>query len=421
MSKFKSMPLKIWLFTLTAVLAIVSLSAGVIWAAITISGTFNNNSVPTATLSTQVWNASSGGTALTDLTTSTTASKTLYVSATNAGTAITVPCVMRARATTAASGVLTWNGGWTAQDNGWYYCNTIVGGSGNTGRIPMVAVSSAGFEGNIAIELMQFTSTDDAGFVKYWAPLGGRATSGNSDIISTTSTIDGLTFASTSTDSSGHFAAFNQKTSGRVQYAALASDSSVSVSNALIAPIPAGDYSNGSTANLTITSISGKNLVIYNNSVVPMVFTITYQAVAYATTNGTTYTKTDDVAFNLTSYNAGSGWTDLTSSVAGHYVYSAAVQPGEYINALDDAITITFTRDTAQEIAANTRGIRITATITAEDVDSMNAKVASADSKYADYDKYSGKVPASKYSAWLSALASTNTAFDIPSYTAIAS
>lgn len=407
MSKIKSAPLRIGLCVALVVLLTVCLSAGIVWATISITKEFSpTGDVPTAKLSSEIWTSTSQTAASLTSVTGLTAHSThgaiangssVYLSATktNGTVAIGVPCVLRVYATGTGFTVNTDN--FTLQDNGWYYCNYLVGTNLTFYKF---AQTTAAYSGYLMAELMQYTSKQNEGFVKYWAPLAGRNAS--SAVLSnskTGATIDGLSLNATLTDASAHFAAFNKKGTGRTQYAALADQTTVTKAGSLIAPIPAGTYAQDATANLTITSLTGSNLVIYNNSSVPMVFTVKYTFATY-TKSGDNYTiASGNTDFSVTAYTAGTGWTAAGTD---NYIYNHVVQPGGYIDALSSGITIKFNNaNYATTALSGDYAIRVAATITAEDVESMYTKSNSSESSYAAYDVYAGNCPASKYLTWI--------------------
>ena len=141
-----------------------------------------------------------------------------------------------------------------------------------------------------------------------------------------------------------------------------------------------------------------------------MVFTVSYTFATYSKSGDNYVLLSGNQDFTVTSYTAGLDWTATTDN----YIYNRVVQPGEYINALDDVITIKFNNGNYATTALSADyAIRVAATITAEDVEMMYTKTNSTDSAYASYDKYVGKCPASKYLSWISAVNGNSQGFTI--------
>ena len=250
MNNSKTLTFKIAVTILSVVFFAVCVTSGIVFATITSSISTNISNVQTARLFTELW---SGGTAISAGTSTITANSTLSVSATQNGgkTAVEPYCVMRAVATNNFTFDTT---NWIKQDNGWYYCTQVVGGGNTTQRVPL-GTTSATFNNStdkIVVELMQFSSNPN-GFAKFWSPLAGRSTENNQDIISQTSTVDGHSFTIGTGSASDVFVPFNPEFN---QFKSITDTvSTAGIEEVLLAPIPAGTYSN-TPQTLTINSLN---------------------------------------------------------------------------------------------------------------------------------------------------------------------
>ena len=377
MNNSKTLTFKIAVTILSVVFFAVCVTSGIVFATITSSISTNISNVQTARLFTELW---SGGTAISAGTSAITANSTLTVSATQKGgqTAVEPYCVMRAVAT---NNFTFDTANWIKQDNGWYYCTQVVGGGNTAQRVPL-GTTSGEFNNTtdkIVVELMQFSSNPN-GFAKFWSPLAGRTT----NIISQSSTIDGKDFSVGAGSASDVFVPFNPEYD---QYMSIvdALNTYGTEESALIAPIPAGTYSSATPVDLTINSLNkstaNDNLLIYNNSVVPMVLHITYTpSVWERVREGTDYTNNYKQGTNSLLNNAtitlgsvGDNFVEVASDTGKHYIYTKVVMPGEYVTALSDTVSFTYGGEiagcTIENKPTNLYAVRVVTTIEMEEID----------------------------------------------------
>ena len=433
MNNSKTLTFKIAVTILSVVFFAVCVTSGIVFATITSSISTNISNVQTARLFTELW---ANGSAISAGTGTISANSTLSVSATQKGgqTAVEPYCVMRAVATNNFTFDTT---NWIKQDNGWYYCTQVVGGGYTTQRVPL-GTTSGEFNNTtdkIVVELMQFSSNPN-GFAKFWSPLAGRTT----NIISQSSTIDGKEFSIGAGSASDVFVPFNS-TYGQYMSITDAGSTAGTESSALIAPIQKGTYSSTTPQTLTISSLNNgttnDNLLIYNNSVVPMVLHITYAPSVwerkYDTTNfeyTDNYEQTTNTLLNqatITLGSVGDGFVEVNSNTGKHYIYTKVVMPGEYVTALSDTITFTYDGEiagcTINGKETNLYAVRVVTTIEMEEIDLFYEHMQ--DTSTNGYDIFTDVYNENKdefesnYWKWLNALTSsaTNAGLTMPIYT----
>ena len=404
MKNSRTLTLKIAISILTVVFFAVCITSGIVFASITSKISTNVSGVPTARLFSELWTTADTGGQITSG--SIPKSSPLYVSATqsNGKEAVEPYCVMRAVAT---DNVTFDTSNWILQDNGWYYCTQVVGGGGSQTRVAL-GQTTAEFDNKndkIVVELMQFSS-DSNGFAKFWSPLAGRDTT----TISQNSTVDGHSFTIGTGAVSDIFVPFNPK---YTQFMSITDTvSTADIEDVLLAPIPAGTYSSSTPVNLTINSLNkstaNDNLLIYNNSVVPMILTISYAPSIWVrtTTDSNTYQSSSELqGFSVELSNADSNFELVSDEGAVYrYIYKQIIMPGEYVNALSE--NITFTYNSNNVAISGDYAVRVAATISLEDVDTFDEHIQRNDTTYSIFASVFNENVAmqSKYWNWLEAL-----------------
>ena len=403
MKNSRTLTLKIAISILTVVFFAVCITSGIVFASITSKISTNVPGVPTARLFSELWTTADTGGQITSG--SIPKSSPLYVSATqsNGKEAVEPYCVMRAVAT---DNVTFDTSNWILQDNGWYYCTQVVGGGSQT-RVALGQTTAEFNNANdkIVVELMQFSS-DSNGFAKFWSPLAGRDTT----TISQNSTVDGHSFTIGTGAVSDIFVPFNPK---YTQFMSITDTvSTADIEDVLLAPIPAGTYSSSTPVNLTINSLNkstaNDNLLIYNNSVVPMILTISYAPSIWVrtTTDSNTYQSSSELqGFSVELSNADSNFELVSDEGAVYrYIYKQIIMPGEYVNALSE--NITFTYNSNNVAISGDYAVRVAATISLEDVDTFDEHIQRNDTTYSIFASVFNENVAmqSKYWNWLEAL-----------------
>ena len=403
MKNSRTLTLKIAISILTVVFFAVCITSGIVFASITSKISTNVPGVPTARLFSELWTTADTGGQITSG--SIPKSSPLYVSATqsNGKEAVEPYCVMRAVAT---DNVTFDTSNWILQDNGWYYCTQVVGGGSQT-RVALGQTTAEFNNANdkIVVELMQFSS-DSNGFAKFWSPLAGRDTT----TISQNSTVDGHSFTIGTGAVSDIFVPFNPK---YTQFMSITDTvSTADIEDVLLAPIPAGTYSSSTPVNLTINSLNkstaNDNLLIYNNSVVPMILTISYAPSIWVrtTTDSNTYQSSSELqGFSVELSNADSNFELVSDEGAVYrYIYKQIIMPGEYVNALSK--NITFTYNSNNVAISGDYAVRVAATISLEDVDTFDEHIQRNDTTYSIFASVFNENVAmqSKYWNWLEAL-----------------
>ena len=406
MKNSRTLTLKIAISILTVVFFAVCITSGIVFASITSKISTNVPGVPTARLFSELWTTADTGGQITSG--SIPKSSPLYVSATQSnGTEAVEPyCVMRAVAT---DNVTFDTSNWILQDNGWYYCTQVVGGGSQT-RVALGQTTAEFNNANdkIVVELMQFSS-DSNGFAKFWSPLAGRDTT----TISQNSTVDGHSFTIGTGAVSDIFVPFNPK---YTQFMSITNTvTTAGLEEALIAPIPANSYKADTPVNLTVNSLNkstaNDNLIIYNNSIIPMILTITYApSIWIRTTAGDSSSDYQSAGTALQGFSVSLSNADnnlqLVSSEGGiyNYIYKQIVMPGEYVNALSK--NIAFTYDSNGEVISGDYAVRVSATISMEDVDTFDEHMQRSDAEYSIFSSvFNDNLSMhSKYWNWLEAL-----------------
>lgn len=326
MSSMKTLSLKISLSILAGILGLICLTASIMLASFSTS-TLTTPSINVSKISSQVWTNANM-----TMTTAVTESSQLtggelYISATNNKTAIDIPCVMRVNTTFAS---VTTTTSWVKQSNGWYYYVGIVGG-GHTGdyntttdtAVQFCSAYTPGSYPHITVELMQYSTVANSGFIREWAPLAGRTTDAK---LNDEYTVDGRSLTpKAGTKYTGPFALFKTETETEtVKWKALPVSSDAMTNMTL---------NKDSTTNTATLSYNGTDKVdttawtplkIYNNATVPMVYQVTI-----STTVGVINTIThgdDDDNSNWKVQSGATGTKKIT------YVYGTAVLPGQYLS-----------------------------------------------------------------------------------------
>ena len=446
MSKVKTTQLKLALGSLLCVIAVMCLTAGVIWASISTSNT-QNLDFNTSKNNTQFWQSENTGidlstaTAVTQLS-AVTSGNYLYVSATNDGVAVKAPCVLRIATTasidivepiSASEGVEA-SAGWILQDNGWYYYNQLVG-NGQAEAILIGQVTSNA--GNVVAELMQYSATRD-GFARYWSPLAGRSASAR---ISTgggtgspAKTVDGQDFVGNDNALWGAYkGTYSQGVSSK-EYVADVSQANLTLNDAMLATVPAIQGSTlGGTGTyngiLNVSSIAD-NVLVYSNSIVPTVMLVDYTYEIYQRNENGTYSPIsvgtnpfDSVTITINASDNGDGtnFTEVDARNLGgsSFIYNELVMPGEYVPVFDGDFSVKIAVPANANYTEGQYAIRILMTITMEDVDTFSEKMEilvddNNNATYAEYARYLEAYQAnagnnelhSKYFTWLNALVS---------------
>ena len=436
MSKVKTTQLKLALGSLLCVIAVMCLTAGVIWASISTSNT-QNLDFNTSKNNTQFWQSENTGI---DLSTATavnqlsavTSGNYLYVSATNNGVAVEAPCVLRI-ATTAGIGIED-NSNWILQDNGWYYYNQLVG-NGQAEAILIGQVTSNA--GNVVAELMQYSATRD-GFARYWSPLAGRSASAR---ISTgggtgspAKTVDGQDFVGNDNALWGAYkGTYSQEVSSK-EYVADVSQANLTLNDAMLATVPAiqGSTLGGTGTYNGILNVSSivDNVLVYSNSIVPTVMLVDYTYEIYQRNENGTYSPITvgtnpfgsvTITIGASDNGDGTNFTEVDARNLGgsSFIYNELVMPGEYVPVFDGDFNVKIAVPANANYTEGQYAIRILMTITMEDVDTFSEKmeILVDDNNNATYIKYARYLEAyqanagnnelhSKYFTWLKALVS---------------
>ncbi len=355
-SKASSRPVSILLVAL-ALIVTLSLTASVLFAAITLTRNFPSVTVgQVGTLSATITN------------------NTITV-------ANEMDCVVRA--SPLASGI-TFGSGWTLQENGWYYLNRIISKDDANKTLSVTGATAS----NIAVELMQtgYTLEDEkpnAGFIVEWA---------ERDMLNTSDghlggvTTDGLDLSYGGGDYQAEIVMF----SGHDETRRLPASTGTSADTNHFRATKTGAYYNFNEVSIdgsTYTAINNSNAIImYNNSHVQTIYAIEIVNGGHSAIKGTTFPGWTTYVDN----GGGAAWVLGSSSSASAtgktYIVSPPLNPGEYVTLCNGTGAQIYFPSSVTETTTPLR-------FTVSSIDTMTF-----------YYQYLKSPTTNKYLAWLTAL-----------------
>ncbi len=414
---FKSKLSLVWLISISVIL-IACLTVGVVLAAISRTQSESPPSINAGKVGTQFWDLNNN--AVTDLS-KLSNSSALYVSASlNGSTNVDPACVLRI-----SSNAIDFEDTWTYQDNGYYYYNGIVGNGGTITRVLVGTVTNN--KGSVLADVMQFSDSTN-GFVSAWSPLAGRdaksaSLSNAGSVDAPGKTVDNVNFIQVGP--SPLFGMYRIRDSNKVQYTATSKQTVVTTDDALLMPLPALPNGQTITISETIGSLDSGYLLFYSNAFLPVIVMLNYELALYER-DGDSYelvTSSSPFGYNFSSTATlahGSAFTAVDTGSRGiNVVSNRPIMPGEYVQTLNGASTISLTISSVnKDINEGDYAIRLVVSIDVEDVDSFAEKLIaltdtdpSNDKNLSNYKKYVTAYNAnanmhSKYITWLNAIVS---------------